>query len=551
MSHWIANTDVDRKRYWQSQLHNGRMGGNRNRRGPNRRHLYSWQQARGQQRHQGSTGGRQDSGAPQRRFMAYGGRPNHKWGGGGNAGGHCPGSWYKMTIPYGGKHEKSWLRTALQDLCTVLLTPVQFHYEWNRAVFYVQNTTTAHALHNVLRKITNTEGYKVSVLMNHAPPPPNALKPKDLEHLKQCMSKRYDASQKALDLNSIHTDPDLVSHNIDVIVKKTGGIQAIMKIIEKYLPELLSLNLSNNRLYKLDEVSELVSKTPNLKILNLSHNQLKFERDLDKLRDFKLDELWLEHNPVCDHFKDQPSYISAIRKKLPRLLRLDGHVLPPTTALPACKGSYVASEEIQSRILHFLQDYYSVFDSGDRQPLLVAYHKDASFSLSTSQGWLKQTFPNVVPFLSKLPKTQHDASSFVVDVNACTETLLTFTVSGVFKEVDGKSQDTMHAFSRVFITVPAANSGLYILNDKLFVRDATTEEIRRAFATSAPMPSSSAVPTLTATQQEMLSVFSVQSGMKLDWSQKCLQDNEWDFDRAARIFTQLKAQGTIPDVAFK
>ncbi|MBN3299849.1 NXF1 factor, partial [Amia calva] len=103
--------------------------------------------------------------------------------------------------------------------------------------------------------------------------------------------------------------------------------------------------------------------------------------------------------------------------------------------------------------------------------------------------------------------------------------------------VDGKSRDTMHAFSRMFITVPAANSGLCILNDKLFVRDATTKEIRRAFATSAPMPSSSSVPTLTATQQEMLSVFSVQSGMKLDWSQKyVLPDTDhsgtWTTDRA-------------------
>ncbi|XP_066570667.1 nuclear RNA export factor 1-like [Amia ocellicauda] len=412
MSHWIEKTDTNRERDCRGQQYDDRMGGNRKGRGPKRRRLYSGQQARGQQRHWGGARGleprarlEEDSGhnigVHHRRFMAYGGSSNHynrNRGGSDNAGGNRPGSWYKMTIPYGRKHEKSSLLTVLQDLCTVHFTPVQFHYEGNRAVFYVQDATTAHALHKVSRKITDTEGYKVSVFMNHAPPPPNALKPEDLEHL---------------------------------------------------------------------------------------------------------------------------------------------------------KGSYVTSEEIQSRILRFLQDYYSVFDSGDRQPLLDAYHKDASFSLSTSQGWLKQTSPKVVAFLSKLPKTQHDASSFVVDVNACTETLLSFTVSGVFKEVDGKSRDTMHAFSRMFITVPAANSGLCILNDKLFVRDATTEEIRRAFATSAPMPSSSAVPTLTATQQEMLSVFSVQSGMKLDWSQKCLQNNEWDFNRAAQIFTQLKAQGTIPDVTFK
>lgn len=59
-----------------------------------------------------------------------------------------------------------------------------------------------------------------------------------------------------------------------------------------------------------------------------------------------------------------------------------------------------------------------------------------------------------------------------------------------------------------------------IANDEMFVRNATTEEIRRAFVAPAPTPSSSPVPTLSATQQEMLSAFSQQSGMNLEWSQK-------------------------------
>lgn len=88
------------------------------------------------------------------------------------------------------------------------------------------------------------------------------------------------------------------------------------------------------------------------------------------------------------------------------------------------------------------------------------------------------------------------------------------------------------------------------MNDEMFIRNATTEEIRKAFVAPAPTPSSSPVPTLSATQQEMLNAFSAQSGMNLEWSQKCLQDNEWDFDRAAKIFTDLKVQGKIPDVAF-
>lgn len=61
---------------------------------------------------------------------------------------------------------------------------------------------------------------------------------------------------------------------------------------------------------------------------------------------------------------------------------------------------------------------------------------------------------------------------------------------------------------------------LCIVNDELFVRNATTEEIRRAFVAPAPTPSSSPVPTLSAPQQEMLAAFSLKSGMNLEWSQK-------------------------------
>ncbi|XP_066552896.1 nuclear RNA export factor 1-like isoform X2 [Amia ocellicauda] len=250
-------------------------------------------------------------------------------------------------------------------------------------------------------------------------------------------------------------------------------------------------------------------------------------------------------------------------------------VLPRPTALeaetpaasPACEGNR-EQEEVKRVIMRFLKDYYTVYDSGDRQPLLEVYHHGASFSLgipltsenrsrctlgyyhgsnirelkdSTTAKWyqlLKHTRLNVVAFLNELPKTQHDTSSFAVDVSTYTNTILSFTVTGVFKEVDGEYRDMVCAFSREFVTVPAGNAGLCVVSDELFVWD-------------HPTPSSCSAPTPTAVQQEMLFVFSQQSGMNLEWSQKCLQDNDWDFNRAAQMFSQLKAQGKIPDVAFK
>lgn len=69
------------------------------------------------------------------------------------------------------------------------------------------------------------------------------------------------------------------------------------------------------------------------------------------------------------------------------------------------------------------------------------------------------------------------------------------------------------------LLVFVAFCSLCIVNDELFVRNATNEEMRCAFA--APAPSNSPVlPTLTASQQEMLSAFSQMSEMNLEWSQK-------------------------------
>ncbi|KAM9450424.1 nuclear RNA export factor 1 [Clarias gariepinus] len=623
--------------------HDDRVGPRRRRkgRGPFRAPLYSEQMSK--QRHRGGHGGGGGGGAGprsrfedddgdvtmtddvhdgglQRRFNPYG-RPQNRrngrrggkdtrgdggnQGGRGNRGGGGSGggadtadavggrkNWFKITIPHGKKYEKQWLLSSLRNICTMPFCAIQYHTEGNRAQFYIEDSTTAYALSKVSRRITDKDGFKVAVLLNQcqAPSlPQQDLKLEDLEHLKQCMSKRFDGSQQALDLNNIRVDPDLVSLNIEVALGRKNSMQAVIKIIEENIPELVCLNLSNNRLYRLDDLADLIGKVPNLKILNLSHNEIRSERELDKLKGLRLVELSLQRNPLCDHFSDQADYISAVRERFPRLLKLDGHDLPPPigfdlevapAVLPPCKPGHFGSEELKGLIMCFLQQYYAIYDSADRQPLLDAYHDGATFSLiipsstqNPSRGGLgeyqkdsrnikrvkdattrfrllKHTRLNVVAFLNELPKTQHDIASFNVDVNTYTSTLLSFTVSGVFKEADGSSRDLFRAFSRVFITVSPGNGMMCIVNDEMFIRNATTEEIRRAFVAPAPTPSSSPVPTLSATQQEMLSAFSQQSGMNLEWSQKCLQDNDWNFERAGQIFTDLKAQGKIPDVAF-
>ncbi|XP_077743553.1 nuclear RNA export factor 2-like isoform X3 [Canis aureus] len=538
------------------------------------------------------------------------------------------GSWFKITIPYGRKYDKAWLMNSIQSHCSVPFIPVDFHYVKNQARFFVQDVGTASALKDISYKICDDENRKISIFVNPSTVPYSVrykLEPEEMEQLKLTMNKRYDVSQQALDLQSLRFDPDLVGHDIDIILNRRNCMAATLQIIEENFPELLSLNLSNNKLYGLDGLSDIIEMAPTIK-LNLVW-------ELSKMKGLKLEELWLEGNPLCDTFPDQPTYISAIRDCFPKLLRLhpgpplwsplltssllqDGQELPPPVIIDAdtpclikpCKESYKGSETLKSLVLQFLQQYYLIYDSGDRQGLLGAYHDEACFSLAISFNpedpapsslceyskesrnmkklkdlsqcvqLLKHTNCDIVCSLCVLPKTQHDLSSLVVDMWFQTEKMLCFSVNGVFKEVEGKFQGSVRAFTRTFIVTPASNSSivesqqvdprsslvwwledwvlfltialtsLCIVNDELFVRDATPGETQSAFSNQETF---SSMPTLSQEQQEMVHAFSTQSGMKLEWSQKCLQDNEWNYTSAGQVFTVLQKESKIPEEAFK
>nr|XP_019575419.1 PREDICTED: nuclear RNA export factor 2-like [Rhinolophus sinicus] len=225
------------------------------------------------------------------------------------------GSWFKIKVPDGMKYDKTWLMNSIQSHCSVPFTPVDFHYVKNWAQFFVQDASAASALKDVSYKICDEENQKIPIFVSTSAVPYSVrdkLEPKEMEQLKLTMNKRYDPSQKALDLQSLRYDPDLVGLDIDIILNRRNCMAATLQIIKKNFPELLSLNLRNNKLHQLDGLSDLIQIAPTVKILNLSRNELKLACELDKMKGLKLEELWLEENPLCGTFPDQSTYIRLV-----------------------------------------------------------------------------------------------------------------------------------------------------------------------------------------------------------------------------------------------
>ncbi|EDM06992.1 rCG38056, isoform CRA_b [Rattus norvegicus] len=465
-------------------------------------------------------------------------------------------SWFKVTIPCGRKCDKTQLMNSVHSLCSVPFTPVDFHCDKYRIQFFVQDSSIAYALKDVSYKISSEDFEKIPIFVNPSVAPysvQNRFTREQMEQLKLAMKKRYDISQHALCLKKLRFDPDLMNHNIDMILNRRSCMTATLQIIQEDFPKL------------------------------------RTAWELEKIRGLKLEQLWLEGNPLCSTFPDHSSYVSAILEYFPQLSCLDGRKLPLSTGMDIeepqlmkpRKAIFKGSEAIKNQVQQFLQDYYLIYDSEERQGLLSIYHEQACFSLtipfnpsgpdlSSMCGYfkderdvknpkefhiqrqlLKYTKEDIVGYLRTLPKTLHVFNSFQVDICFQMEKTLCFSVSGLFKEVEGSSQECIRAFMRIFIAVFESSSNLCIVNDQLFVRNPSPDEIQGAFAISSPTSCSSFKLVLSQEQQRMVQAFSTQSGMKLEWSQKCLDDNKWDYTRAAEVFTMLQTKSKIPKEFFK
>ncbi|OWF40033.1 nuclear RNA export factor 1-like [Mizuhopecten yessoensis] len=511
--------------------------------------------------------------------------------------------WYKVTIPKGKKSGKSVLLQLINENIHTPFLPQNFHFEQDSAVFHIQDKDAADAVRAQSQRHTLPNGFKMIIIVKPSSPPTNYIDKGTVEKLKAAMSRRYDSSAKLLDLSNLYQDSEMSQENLHLPLSRQNVMTQVVTIIEENIPELEGIDVSNNRLISLEHLAKLTKICPNIVRVNLGKNSVRYLDELDKIKDWKVVELVLDGNELCDKFEDQAAYVSAVRKKFPKVMKLDGHDLPPpitfdletSTDLPVTKGSFFLNTEIQDILVKFLKEFFTIYDSDNRQSLTAAYQEEAIFSLSASknnstdhwQAGLQIYFPesrnllrksrdpsqkqrvlmrgklNVVSKLCLLPKTTHDYNSFVVDVDHASQTLLSFTVTGVFKESEERSdRQPVRAFSRRFIALPRGQ-GMVIANDMLMVTNASPSQAQAAFKNPAPTPSSSPVPdttpaapfhqagpSLTPEQQQMVQTFSAQSQMNLDFSAKCLEEHNWNYDGAGQAFLSLQKENKIPPEAF-
>jgi nuclear RNA export factor len=312
-----------------------------------------------------------------------------------------------------------------------------------------------------------------------------------------CLGQRYDVNTKSLDLSSMYHDPSLKENGVRGCMYNKEFVSSILELVGANCPELLSLDLSSNRLQHLDAYSTLTSVCPSLQSINLSDNELHSPSELEKLAGMaSLTKLAVEGNPFTQGGSDLMSLANTLRKIFPNIQTLDGQDLPspakfdlPTSVgqLPPTQKGFVVNDQIQTLVVEFVQQYYSLYDGENRDKLFEAYSEDAVFSLSVNgtrrgppmdmympfshnlarlkdpgkrQPLVKHGRIDIVQCLRSLPRSKNHLSAFNVDVMRATQNSTAFVIYGFFSEVGGSRIDNVpvRAFTRTFV-LTAVGSG--------------------------------------------------------------------------------------------
>ena len=146
--------------------------------------------------------------------------------------------------------------------------------------------------------------------------------------------------------------------------------------------------------------------------------------------------------------------------------------------------------------------------------------------------------------------------------------MMFITITGYFQEFDNNKKQPIRHFNRTFVIVPEGG-GYCIRNEQLHISqpsEAQLKQLNRQLNTcSQPMqlealeelPQTFAEPVKPVVselnediKQQMTMTLSKQTNMNLEWSLKCLQETQWNYDNALAAFQEFFKRGQIPTATF-
>ncbi|XP_026730132.1 nuclear RNA export factor 2-like isoform X2 [Trichoplusia ni] len=388
--------------------------------------------------------------------------------------------------------------------------------------------------------------------------------------LRQRIAMGYDGVKHTLNLSSFTLQED-ISHFIYFPLSRVSNQSELIQLQSVIAwDSLTTLDLSHNRLSNLSGL-DLISTTPKLEHLNLSHNYLAKVTALLVFRDLPLKSINLEGNPLCHDYIQTDHYIKVLKMMFPALVEIDGVKILLKGDLPDSKRIYCPEDAMQVAE-KFLETFFPLLDCASEQRFLIEgmYADNAALTVTycykLRYGPIYRNFRNlflyarfldegetdsvvgamaITRLINRWPRTEHDPSTFVVDVMFHSERTTILRMTGILKLTAESLAEDEHllTFSRTVVLHSRDGYEYKILNEMVYWSEPTASQARAAFRVTSVSQKNTTLKIDSTTdedlQEKLLKVFMKLTTMDKKTSKRCLEINSWNFKLALEHFTKL------------
>ena len=111
-------------------------------------------------------------------------------------------------------------------------------------------------------------------MVNRSAIPPTPINEELTNTIKLVMSQRFDVNTNIMDLSKFREDPNLSQLGLYVPLSRPNMLNTVIKIIVENTPQIVGLNIRDNKIQSLEPMVQLGAECRQLKAMDLGQNQV-------------------------------------------------------------------------------------------------------------------------------------------------------------------------------------------------------------------------------------------------------------------------------------
>jgi len=235
---------------------------------------------------------------------------------------------YRITIPQGQKHDKEQIIRKIKDgigenftyynvshtffkfiiffniISYIKIFLLKYEKHTGNSTFYVVGRDLSENIKSMSRRISLDNGFQLVMLTQKSRIEEVQINDEVKEIMKRAIASRYNSDNNVITLTNFVHDPELRNTGLFLPASKKNVLEEIVNIIIENVPDVVAINLSDNRIYSLDPLKSIVTSCPNVKAIDLSKNSISQKMELKTISQLPLLELNIQGNPFCEKFKN-------------------------------------------------------------------------------------------------------------------------------------------------------------------------------------------------------------------------------------------------------